>query len=212
MTLNSIGDAVIATDNQGSVNFMNPVAESLTGWREAEVTGKHLDEVFHIVNEQSREKVEHPVAKVLQLGSIIGLANHTLLLARDGREIPIDDSGAPIKDANGKIIGVVLVFRDISEQRSLEQVRTQLAAIVESSNDAIIGKTLDGIITSWNKGAERLYGYTAAETIGKSISMLIPQNESDDLPLIMDKLRRGEAINHYETLRVAKDGRLLRVS
>jgi len=142
----------------------------------------------------------------------VGLANHTLLIARDGVARPIDDSGAPIHDTQGDIIGVVLVFRDITERRRAEAVRTRLAAIVESSDDAIISKTLEGIITSWNQGAERLYGYTAAEVVGQPIGLLIPPDMPDDLPEIMAQLRRGERIDHYETQRVAKDGTRLDIS
>jgi PAS domain S-box-containing protein len=117
-TLRSIGDAVIATDAQGHVNFMNPVAQTLTGWKIEDARGKELPEVFRIINEHSRAEVESPVAKVLREGKVVGLANHTLLIARDGREIPIDDSGAPIKDEEGKVTGVVLVFHDITARRS----------------------------------------------------------------------------------------------
>src|SRR6266511_1849195 len=120
VTIASIGDAVIATDRQGQVTFMNSVAESLTGWPQSEAIEQHLDNVCTIANEQTREPVESPVAHVLHEGAVVGLANHTVLLARDGRQIPIDDSGAPIRDAAGQLIGVVLVFHDISERRRAE--------------------------------------------------------------------------------------------
>jgi PAS domain S-box-containing protein len=119
-TLASIGDAVIATDAGGRIVFVNPVAQSLARWPEAEMLGKPIDEVFRIVNEDSREKVESPIAKVLREGNIVGLANHTVLIARDGTEIPIDDSGAPIRGESGAIEGTVLVFRDITERRQAE--------------------------------------------------------------------------------------------
>jgi PAS domain S-box-containing protein len=120
-TLRSIGDAVIATDQSGRVQLMNPVAERLTGWRFAEARNEELDRVFPIVNEHTRAAVESPVTKVLRAGIVVGLANHTLLLRRDGSEIPIADSGAPIFSASGKILGVVLVFRDASAERDLER-------------------------------------------------------------------------------------------
>ena len=100
-TLYSIGDAVITTDTEGRVTRMNPVAERLTGWTEAEARGKPLEEVFRIVNEETRAEVENPVQRVLREGMVVGLANHTLLIARDGTERPIADSGAPIRDENG---------------------------------------------------------------------------------------------------------------
>jgi PAS domain S-box-containing protein len=126
VTLNSIGDAVIATDIQGRINFINPVAEAITGWKMSEAAGRPLGEVFQIVSEETREPVESPFALVEREGIIVGLANHTLLLARDGTEIPIEDSGAPIKDAGGKMIGVIVVFHDVSERRRAEQEREKL--------------------------------------------------------------------------------------
>lgn len=127
VTLNSIGDAVIATDARGAVVFMNPVAQRLTGWGERDAPGRALEEVFRIVNEYTRARLESPVVKVLREGVVVGLANHTALLARDGREILIDDSGAPIRDADGKIMGVVLVFRDISDRKRQELEREEWA-------------------------------------------------------------------------------------
>jgi PAS domain S-box-containing protein len=126
VTLNSIGDAVIATDATGHITFINPVAESLTGWTEPEANGKHVEEVFKIINEESRQAVESPVTKVIREGNIVGLANHTLLMTRDGREVPIDDSGAPIRGVQNEISGVVLVFRDITERKQAENERAQL--------------------------------------------------------------------------------------
>lgn len=120
-TLKSIGDAVIATDINGCVIFMNPIAESLTGWKQKEASGKHLKKVFNIINEKTGKQVDDPVTRVLREGIVVGLANHTLLISKDGTRRSIDDSGAPIKDENGKIIGVVLVFRDVSEKRRIEQ-------------------------------------------------------------------------------------------
>jgi PAS domain S-box-containing protein len=119
-TIRSIGDAVIACDADGNVDFMNLVAEQLTGWKEAEAKGKSLHEIFPIFNEETRAAVENPVDKVRRFGTVVGLANHTFLAAKDGTEVCIDDSGAPIRDSAGKMIGVVLVFRDITERRMSE--------------------------------------------------------------------------------------------
>jgi len=122
-TLASIGDAVIATDTKGTVTLMNGVAESLTGWTSQEALGRPLATVFKILNEDSKTEAESPVARVLRDGQIVGLANHTILISKDSREIPIDDSGAPIQSASGEITGVVLVFRDITERKRSEQER-----------------------------------------------------------------------------------------
>ncbi len=119
-TLTSIGDAVISTDAGGLITLMNPVAEKLTGWTLQEAQGKPLTEVFRIVNQETRQTVENPVDKVRRLNHVVGLANHTILITKAGQEIAIDDSGAPIFDANGTIAGVVLVFRDVTRQRALE--------------------------------------------------------------------------------------------
>ncbi|MBF0259098.1 MAG: response regulator [Desulfamplus sp.] len=121
ITLRGIGDGVIATDKYGSVVLLNKVAEELTGWTEEEATGRHIGEVFHIINEYTRKPCFSPVQNVLKTGSIIGLANHTTLIARDGVERIIADSGAPIRDDYGQIIGVVLVFRDITQQSKMEK-------------------------------------------------------------------------------------------
>ena len=211
-TLASIGDAVIATDVEGKITFMNPVAEELTGWVSKDAAAKPVPEVFNIINEQTRREVENPVAKVLREGMIVGLANHTILARKDGTEVPIDDSGAPIRDGDGKTIGVVLVFRDITERKRTEEEKTRFAAIVESSDDAIIGKDLHGIIVSWNKGADKTYGYKAEEAVNKPISMLAPPDHVDEIPALLDRIAGGESIEHYETVRLRKDGSRINVS
>lgn len=127
ITLQSIGDAVISTDMEGRISLMNPASEALTGWRSEQALGKPLEEVFHIVNEYTRAKVENPAARVLREGEVVGLANHTLLIARDGVERPIADSGAPIRAVDGTVSGVVLVFRDqTSERREGRFVRARM--------------------------------------------------------------------------------------
>ncbi len=218
-TLNSIGDGVITTDKHGRVSNLNPVAARLTGWKLDEAVGIPLTQVFKIVNETTREPVDNPAIRALEQGIVVGLANHTILIARDGTERCIDDSAAPIRTADGKIVGCVLVFRDVSERRELEhQVADRLstarllASIVESSSDAIISKTLDGTIRSWNQGAQQLFGYTPEQTVGQHISMLIPPERLYDEEEFLRKLRIGEAIKHYETVRRRSDGTLIHVS
>src|SRR5262249_10085239 len=148
--LASIGDAVIATDAEGRVTLMNRVAETLTAWPLDEARGRPLAEVFRIVNQETRQTVENPVDKVRRLNRVVGLANHTILITRSGEDIAIDDSGAPIFAPDGTLTGVVLVFRDVTEQRKAQKATAQLAAIVEYSGDAIATKNLAGIIQTWN--------------------------------------------------------------
>jgi PAS domain S-box-containing protein len=339
VTLSSIGDAVITTDVESRVTYLNPVAEAMTGWPGAHAKGQPLADIFHIINEYTRQIVQNPIQKVIDTGSVIGLANHTSLIARDGTEIAIEDSAAPIRDRRGNVVGCVMVFHDvtgkrqaeralqISEgqlraifaqaavgiaindlngcfmeanpqfcnilgysaeelrgrsllevslaeesaanqehlrrllagaapsyfvqnryvrrdgrivwcnttasilrdaegqsqrlilcieditlQRQAEQLRAHLAAIVESTDDAVITKTLEGIITSWNRGAEHIFGYRADEVIGKSITLLMPPDHVNEEPAILERLKRGERIDHYETIRVSKGGALLNIS
>ena len=155
-TLASIGDAVIATDVEGGITFMNAVAEDLTGWTLAEATGRPVTEVFNIINEHTRREVESPVAKVLREGTIVGLANHTILVKKDGAEIPIDDSGAPIRDRDGKTMGVVLVFRDITHRKSDEARARHLASFPELNPSPVLEVGLSGEITFCNPASETI--------------------------------------------------------
>ncbi|MBD3381218.1 MAG: PAS domain S-box protein, partial [candidate division Zixibacteria bacterium] len=132
VTLKSIGDAVIATDKNGNIQFMNPVAESLTRWTISEAFGEPIERVFNIVNEQTEEKAPNPIERVLREGKVVGLANHTVLVAKDGKRWPIDDSGAPIKDDRGKVIGAVLVFHDITERRKSEKQINHLNEVLKA--------------------------------------------------------------------------------
>jgi PAS domain S-box-containing protein len=142
VTLASIGDAVIVTDTNGRVTFINGEAEHLTGWASGEALGQPLASVFNIINEQTRQAVESPVDKVLRLGVVVGLANHTVLIAKDGREIPIDDSGAPIRGADGAVYGVVLVFRDFTEQKKAENEIHRHVGELLRLNNAMTGREL----------------------------------------------------------------------
>ena len=339
VTLASIGDAVITTDVDGHVTFLNPVAETMTGWNQSEAQAEPLSSVFQIINEDTQEPAENPIKKVLTSGRVVGLANHTALVARDGTMYSIEDSAAPIRDTRGAIAGAVMVFHDVTSKRKAERalraseerlramftqaavgigvanldgtfyevnlkfrallgysieelqhltflqlthaddraatqtevrrlldgnidsyslekryvrkggsafwsqttvtllrhengapsqflgiveditqrkemdaVRSRLSAVIESSDDAIITKTLEGIITSWNPGAQHIFGYSANEVLGKPITLLIPDDHLDEEPAILARLRRGERIDHYLTIRRRKDGALIDVS
>lgn len=212
ITLSSIGDGVICTDERGCVTFLNPVAEFLTGWTQEIAAGHPLTEVFKIVSEDSTEPTDNPALRALREGTVVGLANHTVLISRDGTERPIDDSAAPIRDDAGTPVGAVLVFRDVSDRKASEVALAHLAAIVESSDDAIVSKSLEGIIRSWNSGAQRLFGYSPAEAIGNSITLIIPPDRLDEEREILARISRGERVDHFETVRVARDGRLIDIS
>jgi PAS domain S-box-containing protein len=212
ITLSSIGDAVVVTDAAGGVTYVNPVAENLLGYSLAQAKSRPLGQVFNIVNEFTRRAAENPVERVLREGHIIGLANHTVLIRPDGTEVPIDDSAAPIHDDTGAIGGVVLVFRNVTERRHAEKAKATLAAIIESSDDAIVSKDLNGRIVTWNAGAERLFGYSEQEVIGQPITLIIPHSHLNEETMILQRIRNGERIDHYETVRQAKNGSLLDIS
>ena len=218
ITLASIGDAVITTNADSQIEYLNATAESLTGWTRDEAKGQPLHAVFRIIDEQTREAVANPAARALQQGIVVGLANHTVLIRKDGTERPIDDSAAPIRDARG-IIGCVLVFRDITERRHLEQQNAErlasarlLAAIVDSSDDAIISKSMEGTIQSWNAAAKLLFGYSAEEAVGQHISLIVPPEQSDEEDRIMKQLRSGKRVDHFHTVRKRSDAQLVDVS
>ncbi len=191
-TLFSIGDGVIVTDTQGFVINMNKEAEKLTGWSENEAIGVRLDEVFKIVNEESGKKVENPVEKVLRQGVVIGLANHTLLIAKDGTKIPIADSGAPVRDASGNITGVVLVFRDqIKEreaQKEIEKARQFAESIIETIHEPLIVLDDRLRVISANRAFYEAFAETPEHTEGQLIFNL--GNKQWDIPELRDLLKK----------------------
>jgi PAS domain S-box-containing protein len=171
VTLGSIGDAVIASDPEGRVTFMNATAESLTGWPLADASSRSLAEVFHIISEQTRQPVNNPAALVMRLGHVVGLANHTVLIDRAGAEHPIADSAAPIRDAAGNILGVVLVFRDVTDERAAEEAiaeqREWFETTLESIGDAVVATDVNGRVVFMNPIAEHLTGWRTDEARGK---------------------------------------------
>ena len=177
VTLHSIGDGVICTDSHGRVTMMNPVAEILTGWTQEEAQAQPLATLFPIFNEQTEKPVENPVEKVLREGVIVGLANHTVLRARDGTHRPIDDSAAPIRDGAGRLLGVVLIFRDVTEQRRAEQElrasEARKSAILDTSLDCIITMDHQGNVVEFNPAAERTFGHRRERVIGRQLADII---------------------------------------
>ena len=184
VTLNSIGDGVIATDAAACITLLNPVAEDLTGWTHTQALGRPIDEVFRIVNKESRKAATIPVADALARGTTQGLANHTLLIARDGREFDIADSCAPIRDVGNLVVGAVLVFRNVTSEYAAQQTLRDTSALVQT----ILSTVVDGIVTihaqggvveSVNPAIEHMFGYTAAELMGKGFGFLIPELDQD---------------------------------
>jgi PAS domain S-box-containing protein len=191
VTLASIGDAVITTEPDGRVVFLNDVAQALTGWSRADAAGQPLATVFNVVNERTRELVENPARRALAEGVIVGLANHTVLIARDGAERPIDDSVAPIRDESGQIVGCVLIFRDITErriaERELRASEARKAQVLQSSLEGIVTIDSESRILGFNPAAERLFGWSDAEALGADLAeLVIPQR-------LRDAHRRGMA-------------------
>jgi PAS domain S-box-containing protein len=155
-TLTSIGDAVISTDGEGRITFMNAVAEALTGWALAEASTKPVTEIFNIINEFTRREADNPVSSVLHEGKIVGLANHTILVRKDGTEVPIDDSAAPIRDQDGKAMGVVLVFRDITERKMAEKKIEHLASFPQMNPNPVIEIDDNGTVTFSNEATAQV--------------------------------------------------------
>jgi PAS domain S-box-containing protein len=215
VTLGSIGDGILAADPQGRVTFLNPTAEKLTGWSAVEASGRPMEDVFHIVNETTRKVVENPAQKVLRSGAIIGLANHTVLISRDGTERPIADSAAPIHDESGRILGVVVAFRDASEERRAEQAiaeqREWFETTLRSIGDGVIAVDVRGVIAFMNPIAEHLTGWEFESARGRRCEEVFrivhdPSRRAVESP-VSRVLQEGNVIglaNH--TILIAADG------
>jgi PAS domain S-box-containing protein len=203
-TLASIGDAVMAADRDGRIAFMNPVAEALTGWTSKEAFGRPLPEIFHIINEESRLPADDPVARVFREKRVVGLANHTILVRKDGTEVAIDDSGAPIRDEGGNVIGAVLVFRDISERRQTEEalrLSEEKFALAFANNPAAIALTRldDGLFLEVNDTWAAMTGYRRDEAIGHSArQMNIWPSQEDAASFVKELLQNGSLRGHEQ--------------
>ncbi len=210
VTLMSVGDAVIVTDAAGRVELLNPVAERLTGWTQEEARAKPLEEVFRIVNEQTRQPAENPAARVMREGIVVGLANHTVLVARDGTERPIADSGAPIRGETGAITGVVLVFRDQTEERAaakaLRESEEWFRTLADKAATAIF-LWQDESFVYVNRESEKISGFSSEEMLGRRFWEIV---HPEDREMVRDRglrRQRGEAVpDRYEFRIVRKDG------
>ena len=213
-TLHSIGDGVIATDPRGLVTNMNPVAEKLCGWSLAEATGQPLNEVFRIINSRTREVAENPVHQVIHSGQVVGLANHTLLLSRDGLEYQIADSAAPIRDRQGQITGVVLVFRDVTDEYAAEELLRQseqrYREIFDATSDAIfIDNAGTGQMLDVNEAMLKMYGYASKEEVlAGNIGDLSASTASFDEAAAQERLKAAVSGSpqQFEWLAKRRDG------
>ncbi|HSI60548.1 MAG TPA: PAS domain S-box protein [Ideonella sp.] len=212
LALASIGAGFIATDAQARVLRMNAVAEQLTGWSEAEARGADLWSVFVREDRPAAGSPPNAIDLMIRDGATVESAHRVVTIARDGRRTPLELKAALTRSADGAVRGLAMIFRDMTRLVEAEAESSRLAAIVASSHDAIIGKTLDGTITSWNSGAERLFGYTAGEVLGQPMQMLIPADRADEEPQILAQLAGGGHVDHFETVRRRKDGSLVDIS
>ncbi len=203
----SSDDAIITKDLNGTIISWNRGAEALFGYSADEAVGSPVT----ILIPEDRFNEEPEILEKISRGEKVD-HYETVRRRKDGRLLDISLSVSPIIDSSGQIVGASKIARDITEKKAAGTDLSRLAAIVDSSDDAIVSKDLAGIITSWNKGAERLFGYSADEVIGQHIKILIPKERHGEEPVILEKIRNGERIEHYETVRRRKDGTLLNIS
>jgi PAS domain S-box-containing protein len=204
---NSSDDAIVGKTLDGVITSWNRGAERIFGYTAAEAVGQHIS----LIIPEDRRAEEDQVLAQLRRGERIDHFE-TIRKAKDGRKVHVSLTVSPIRDAAGTVIGASKVARDITERQQSHELQARLAAIVDSSDDAIVSKTLEGIITSWNRGAERLFGYTAAEAVGHHISLIIPEDRRSEEDEVLAQLRRGGKIDHFETVRCAKGGRTVHIS
>ena len=212
ITLASIGAGFLATDRDGRVTRMNAVAERVTGWRQHEAQGQLVWDVFEREDRPAAYRTRNPIDVLIELGLTIDAALHVVAIARDGTRTALEVKAALTEAADGTVRGMAIVFQDLTRLREAQAESNRLAAIVESSYDAIVGKTLAGRITSWNRAAQALFGYSAEEAIGQPVQMLLPPDREAEEMRILANLARGTAMPAFETVRRAKDGKLLDVS
>jgi len=205
--VDSAEDAIISKNLEGVIQTWNRAAERIFGYLADEVVGKSIT----LLIPPDRLAEEQEILTRIKRGERIE-HYEAVRVTKDGRRIPVSLTVSPIKNARGEIVGASKIARDISERKEAERIRAHFAAIVESADDAIISKSLDGVIQSWNMGAERIFGYRPEEAIGRPITMLIPPERQAEEPEILARVRNGERLMHYETVRVTKDGRRIPIS
>ena len=200
-------DAIISKNLEGTITSWNPAAEKIFGYTEEEAIGKNISIIIpdELLNE------EHVIISRIKRGEKIE-HYETVRRRKDGSLFLVGVTVSPIRDKNDNVIGASKIARDITEQKSAEQKQAMLAAIIDSSDDAIVSKDLNGIITSWNHGAEKIFGYSQKEVLGKHISIIIPEDRLDEETVIIQKIRSGERVSHFETIRKRKDGKPINIS
>ena len=203
----SADDAIVSKDLDGYVTSWNRSAERLFGYTAAEMVGQNITRIIPA----DRLSEEAYVLSSVRAGREVAHF-HTVRQHKDGSLLEISLTVSPVRDEDGRIVGASKIARDISERRRMERELMRLAAIVESSEDAIVGKDLKGIISSWNGAAERMFGFTEAEAIGRSITMIIPEDRLEEEHQVLAHIHAGETVRHFETVRRRKDGRLIDVS
>src|SRR5262245_18594515 len=205
--VDSSDDAIVSKDLDGTITSWNAAAERMFGYTPAEAVGRSI----RMIIPADRQNEEDFVLSQIRAGESVRHFE-TIRQRKDGRLIPISLTVSPIYDEGGRIIGASKIARDITDRRAADLLARRLAAVVESSDDAIVTKNLDSTITSWNPAAERMFGYSAAEAIGQSIRLIIPADRQHEEDAVIAQIRDGQALRHYETIRQRKDGTLIPIS
>ena len=203
----SSADAVVATTLDGVITSWNRAAETLFGYSSAEAIHQPIALIVPVERRAQEAAVLHQIGRGASIDHF-----ETVCLTKDGRPIDVSLAVSPIRSPTGEITGAAKVIRNIRDRLRAEEARGRLAAIVDSSDDAIVSKTLDGIVTSWNRGAERLFGYSAAEAIGQSILLIVPADRHSEEADVLRRIRGGQSVDHFETVRRRKDGTLIEIS
>lgn len=212
ITLQSNGAGFIATDREGRVTRLNGVAEDLLGWSEAEALGRSLWQVFQREDRPTFFAERNPIDLMLEQGVKVETVHRLVAVTRSGRRTPVDVQAALTQGRDARVSGMAMIIRDATALERAEQQANRLAAIVECSSDAIVGKTLDGRITSWNPAAEKMFGYSAEEAVGMPVQTLIPDDRIQEEMRIVTQLAQGRTVEAFDTVRRSKSGRLIDVS
>jgi PAS domain S-box-containing protein len=216
MLLEATHEGIAGVNQSGRITFFNPSAEQITGYSAAEAIGKSLHELVHSKRpDGTRYPVEEcPIMLALRDGKAHS-GDDEVFIRKDGKQVPVDFTTAPlIEDAYAeetKRHGAVVVFRDITRRKREEATRDEIAAIITHANDAIISFSLEGVVTSWNRAATRIYGFAEHEMVGQYMDKLLPPNQTDELPALVEKIKNNEAVPGYVTTRIRKDGERIRV-